>query len=419
MPAPTKPSVTSDWKAALSSLTAPTNSKQAAGFAARRKVPYNWLDWDFWLGGKWQKYTDGLVPWALFQGLGSLLLSDAAAALTSRINFWAAPHATSTRTHLFSTGLIGAKSMIFYTYSSDSLGRVLEIVHNAEWTGTEWSRVATGTTDSSIFRISYTGAVTVERRPHASSDTWADNAWSPVVSTDTGGTIIAEAANINGNAVIDGNVVVGGQLQGSGGLPVVTTADLTVGDDCTVTDDLSVGGDASVAGFVECATIDCNGTAAVGVDLLVGDDIDVGGDASVDGEITAGSGIFGTEHIARIAGFDGSTGEATLYFFEASFGAIAQKLYRQRAGEIKKIGVHVSGGGADMDLDFSITKVDTGAVQTALDSFTVQDGDHYHGRTVGDANYNATDYLRVKVAVDGGGTLGSPVDIYVNLGLVE
>lgn len=453
MPAAAKPSVINEWRAAETIPDGPDNTAQASGFEAQKRVPFNWLDWDWWLDGKWQAYLRDVFPFANFGNIGESLLNDLAEALTERFIVPMAPAATSTRTAVMrlGVGVLGAvgKSIIVYTYSTDDLGRVFEIALNAYWDGSDWKRSHVGSIDSAILRVGFDAGYRLAWRDDGASDTWADSyagtagggtGWTSVFNIAAGGgsTTIATPLVVSQAASFSDDVGVGGDLTGALGGTLNIGSDIAVGDDATVTDDLTVGDDVSVAGDIT-ATGGIQSTTGTihGVALYADQDLTVNGSSTLGnstgdtvtcaGRITAAAGLRSAEHLFAFNDYTGPGGTAigdAMYLAALSGVAgstFSKKLFRPRGGELRRLTIWTSAAPASgQPLQVHVYKTNGGTdLQIASLTLINPDTEQLGSADITSADYDAGDYLSVRLSTGGSGGSQSAFKVIVVLDLVE
>jgi hypothetical protein len=376
-----KPSTLFGWTAAG---TTPSTTLKTNGYVSGDRLPANHVDWWLKLITDWidgylntldssDNIWTGLNTFKLVVS-GNGLLSSLADSLLARYSAEAPAFATAARVCVFKGSIVGlATGVLVYLAPADSTNEILnlEIVLNAQYTsGGVWSRLRTGR-DAMILRLyaeenASVGGVTLARRIDSGGATWTDtydvNGWTTILSL--------------------------GRASGGGTEHVVT-------------------GDVNVTGSVY---------ADGGVQATAGNVVVSAGNLTVSGSVSAGSGIYTSEHYTSIDNYAG--GSEQFCQFANTVNVVSAGLPRVRAGSLVGFRVLIDAAvGATLTVTVEKRAGGIGGTRTVLGTATIVDpATDQTGLVVGGNTYAASDVLIVVVSTAGAIT---PRDIAVMIQLQE
>lgn len=426
-PAP-KPSTVSGWHPTDGSLIVdPGSTAKAAGFVAGDRPPASWFDWEWDLTSQWQEWLRDLLPYGVFN-VGESRITGPDDTALPRIKYPVPAAATATRTAVYAPLLLdtlGLAGFIVYNHNPDDIGAAKEVVLNARWADSgggvyKWIRRA-GSGGSpktaAILRFSYDGTLKVYIRTAGSAgDAWTDTyngaGWDTrVFEISTAATHFVadlDVPNLVVNTIsilthITGNVTATGNVSA---VDVNASGDSSTGGNSAVTGNQAVGGNATVtgtlgAGATTVTTMHATGAVTVDGNATLGNS--TSDTVTIAGTVAANAGLYTSEHQAFLVSFDGSGG-ALFMPWSGMSGNAGLKLFRQKDGAAISLAMWIS---ATTGSDLKLELYDGGSV---IATITLTAGQGYQAAVIS-AGYTASDYLKLKLSVVGGGTLGAPIDV--------
>jgi hypothetical protein len=418
-PAP-KPTKTLDWvSSGPGVIVEPGGTDKANGFVDDYAYPSSWFNFAWVTASNWFQWLRDLLPYGQVS-VGESLIGGLADTVLPRIKLPIPSHSVATRTCLIPALLLDTigLGLVPYIYNPDDLGMSAELVINGYWdsgSGGQWKRRAGGK-HTTILRVDFDGHVRVYRRESGSASPWTDTydaaGWETrlwdisisathfVADMDVPNLVVdtlSVLTDVVGVLTTLSDVAVGRDLS--------TVRDAAIGRNATVAGTLGVTGNTTLsgtlgAGATTVSSVHATGNAQVDGNETVNGSMSAGSVACT-GALSAGSGIYTTEHRAHYAGFDGSV-PAVMSF--AGTTSVDARVHRGRNG--KAIGIVVWSSTNPS----ATVRVDVNVNGTTLASITLTSGQHYNAAIIA-AAYVGGDYIELVPSVVGGGTLASPVDL--------
>lgn len=295
-------------------ITEPSNTRKAAGYKPKGKLPAGHMNWiatelTKWIDGYLNVLEDEELSWAVEQAFleevtfeksanfGSALAGSVVNALRARLVAYLAPAAVAGHTKVLRLapligGTVGEAGL--YVATSEDTKLTVKWVENAELLSSGlWSRKVGGL-DSIIVQWSALGGFRIAKHESTDPDTWSD-----AFTSGNWGTPVAHFDGV------------------SSSIGAITTL----------------------------------------VSLFV-TSLFVTGNASITGDIEAGTGLHRPERIAMVMDYAGITGETAMSFEIGETGLVAsiqQRWYRPRAGRVQTVRIVLSNTVAE-DITLKVRK---------------------------------------------------------------